>query len=78
MLILLAPHQPIALLFKQLEDGKKFTMWAGVTFTNDQLVMCAKQLILGTGQYGNAYRTWIATPLPKMYQQLKTHFTVEY
>eukprot|EP00957_Ditylum_brightwellii_P082265 6255208-Ditylum_brightwellii.AAC.1 len=40
--------------------------------------MYAEQLILGTGQYGNAYCTWMTTPPPKMYQQLKTHFTAKY
>ena len=40
--------------------------------------MYAEQLILGTGQYNNAYRTWMATPAPKTYQMFKTHFTAEY
>eukprot|EP00957_Ditylum_brightwellii_P064337 4882664-Ditylum_brightwellii.AAC.1 len=40
--------------------------------------MYAKQLILGTGQYNNVYHTWMATPAPKSYQMLKTHFTAEY
>eukprot|EP00957_Ditylum_brightwellii_P026894 2033140-Ditylum_brightwellii.AAC.1 len=74
----IAPHHPIVLLFKQLEDGQKFAASASVPFTNDQLIMYAEQLILGTGQYNNAYRTWMATPTPKTYQMLKTHFTAEY
>eukprot|EP00957_Ditylum_brightwellii_P099229 7557947-Ditylum_brightwellii.AAC.1 len=78
MLTPIAPHHPIVLLFKQLEDGQKFAASASVPFTNDQLIMYAEQLILGTGQYSNTYRTWITTPAPKTYQQLKTLFTQEY
>eukprot|EP00957_Ditylum_brightwellii_P007405 560818-Ditylum_brightwellii.AAC.2 len=74
----IAPHHPMGLLSKQLEDGQKFAASASVPFTNDQLIMYAKQLILGTGQYSNAYRMWMATPTPKTYQMLKTHFTAEY
>eukprot|EP00957_Ditylum_brightwellii_P207565 15353536-Ditylum_brightwellii.AAC.1 len=43
-------HQPIALLFKQIEDGQKFVSAANVPFTNDQLATYAERLILGTGQ----------------------------
>eukprot|EP00957_Ditylum_brightwellii_P195267 14876053-Ditylum_brightwellii.AAC.1 len=65
MLTPIVPHHPIALLFKQLEDGQKFAASTNVPFTNDQLVMYAEQLILGTGQYSNAYCTWMATPQPR-------------
>eukprot|EP00957_Ditylum_brightwellii_P115631 8820030-Ditylum_brightwellii.AAC.1 len=74
----IAPHHPIALLFKQLEDGQKFAASASVPFTNDQLIMYAKQLILGTGQYSNAYCMWMATPVPKIYQMLKMLFMQEH
>eukprot|EP00957_Ditylum_brightwellii_P069114 5246525-Ditylum_brightwellii.AAC.1 len=77
VLTLIAPHHPIAILFKQLEDDQKFAASASVPFTNDQLIMYAKQLILGTEQYSNTYRMWMTTPAPKTYQMLKTHFTQE-
>eukprot|EP00957_Ditylum_brightwellii_P171033 13019844-Ditylum_brightwellii.AAC.1 len=73
MLTPIAPHHPIVLLFKQLEDGQKFAASATVPFTNDQLIMYIEKIILGTGQYNNTYRTWMATPKPKTYQMLKTH-----
>eukprot|EP00957_Ditylum_brightwellii_P075608 5746447-Ditylum_brightwellii.AAC.1 len=78
MLTPIAPHHPIALLFKQLKDGQKFAVSASILFTNDQLIMYAKQFILGTGQYTNTYCTWITTHAPKTYQMLKTHFTAAY
>eukprot|EP00957_Ditylum_brightwellii_P154080 11726327-Ditylum_brightwellii.AAC.2 len=78
MITPIALHHLIALLFKQLEDGQKFAAFASVTFTNNQLIMYAKQLILETGQYSNAYCTWMATAVPKTYQTLKTLFTQEY
>eukprot|EP00957_Ditylum_brightwellii_P038333 2897799-Ditylum_brightwellii.AAC.2 len=78
MLTPIDPHHPIALLFKQLEDGQKFAVSASMPFTNDQLIMYTDQLILGTGQYNNMYRMWMTTPAPKTYQMLKTHFTAEY
>eukprot|EP00957_Ditylum_brightwellii_P190858 14531427-Ditylum_brightwellii.AAC.1 len=74
----IAPHHPISLLFKQVEDGQTFAASTSVPFTNDQLIMYAKQLILGTGQYNNAYRTWMATLAPNTYQMLKAHFTAKY
>eukprot|EP00957_Ditylum_brightwellii_P066733 5063843-Ditylum_brightwellii.AAC.1 len=40
--------------------------------------MFAKQLIIGTSQYSNAYCMWMATPAPKTYQMLKMLFTQEY
>eukprot|EP00957_Ditylum_brightwellii_P118709 9054182-Ditylum_brightwellii.AAC.1 len=78
MLTPIVPHHPIVLLFKHLEDGQKFAASASVPFTNDQLIMYAKQLILETGQCNNVYRTWMATPATKTYQMLKTHFSAEY
>eukprot|EP00957_Ditylum_brightwellii_P049905 3782741-Ditylum_brightwellii.AAC.1 len=38
MLTPIAPHRPIALLFKQLEDGQKFAALASIPFTNYQLI----------------------------------------
>eukprot|EP00957_Ditylum_brightwellii_P067626 5133301-Ditylum_brightwellii.AAC.1 len=78
MLTPIAPHHPIAPLFKQLEDGQKFAASDSAPFTNDQLIMYTEQLILETGQYSNMYRTWMATPVPKTYQMVKTHFTAKY
>eukprot|EP00957_Ditylum_brightwellii_P208215 15356325-Ditylum_brightwellii.AAC.1 len=78
MLTPIAPHHPITLLFKQLEDGQKFAVSSSILFTNDQLIMYTEQLILGMGQYSNVYRTWMATPAPKTYQMLKTHSMQEY
>eukprot|EP00957_Ditylum_brightwellii_P020872 1574415-Ditylum_brightwellii.AAC.1 len=77
MLTPIALHHPIALLFKQLEDGQKFAISVSVLFANDQLIMYAEQLFLGMGQYNNAYPMWMATPVPKTYQMLKTLFTQE-
>ena len=35
MLTPIAPHHPITLLFKQLEDDQKFAVSASILFTND-------------------------------------------
>eukprot|EP00957_Ditylum_brightwellii_P006656 505842-Ditylum_brightwellii.AAC.1 len=43
-------HQPIALLFKQFEDGQRFASAANIPFTNDQLVTYAERLMFDTGQ----------------------------
>eukprot|EP00957_Ditylum_brightwellii_P156319 11898039-Ditylum_brightwellii.AAC.1 len=53
----IAPHHPIALLFKQLEDGQKFAVSTSVPFTNDQLIIYAEQLILGTGPVSYTHLT---------------------
>eukprot|EP00957_Ditylum_brightwellii_P173242 13188251-Ditylum_brightwellii.AAC.1 len=79
MLHPITAHQPIVLLFKQIKDGQKFASAANVPFTNDQLVTYAERLILGTGQYSNAYRSWLALPAVNgTYQNLKVHFTTKY
>eukprot|EP00957_Ditylum_brightwellii_P087772 6683705-Ditylum_brightwellii.AAC.1 len=79
MLHLVIAHKPIALLFKQIEDGQMFANAANVPFTNDQLVTYAECLILGTGQDSNVYRSWLVLPVTsRMYQNLKVHFTAKY
>ena len=66
------PHQPITFLFKQIEDAQNFATAENIPFRKTQLIKVAKTLILGTGQYNQAYRVWIALPeAQKMFLNLK-------
>jgi hypothetical protein len=68
------PHQPIAILFRQIEDCQKF-----VAITPAQVIKAAETLILQTGKYTSAYREWISLDAAaKTYQNFKTRMTQEY
>jgi hypothetical protein len=72
-------NQPIAILFKQIEDCQKFAAAGQVAITPAQVLKAAKTLILQTGKYTSAYREWIAlAPNAKTYQNFKVQMTAEY
>jgi hypothetical protein len=73
------PNQPIAMLFKQIEDCQKFAAAGNVAITPAQVLKAAETLILQTGKYTSAYREWISlAPADKTYQNFKTRLTREY
>jgi len=73
------PNQPIAILFKQIEDAQRFAVAANVPFTPAQLVSCGETLIMSTGKYDLAYRDWISLPAAnKTWHNFKVTFTNEY
>jgi hypothetical protein len=73
------PNQPIALLFRQIEDCQKFAAAGNVAITPAQVLKAAETLILQTGKYTSAYREWISLdPAHKTYQNFKTRMTREY
>jgi hypothetical protein len=73
------PHQPIAILFRQIEDCQKFAAAGNVAITPAQVLKAAETLILQTGKYTSAYREWISLdPAAKTYQNFKTRMTREY
>jgi hypothetical protein len=73
------PQQPMAILFKQIEDCQKFAAAGQVAITPQQVLKAAETLILQTGKYVSAYREWIALdPVHKTYQNFKLRMTQEY
>jgi hypothetical protein len=73
------PNQPIAILFRQIEDCQKFAAAGNVAITPAQVLKAAETLILQTGKYTSAYREWIGLdPAAKTYQNFKTRMTREY
>ena len=56
------PHLPIALIFRQIEDSKRFATAGGAPFNPAQLVKAAETLVLPTGRYQQAYREWLNKP----------------
>jgi hypothetical protein len=72
-------NQPIAILFKQIEDCQKFAAAGQVAITPAQVLKAAETLILQTGKYTSAYREWIALdPNAKTYHNFKVRMTAEY
>ena len=53
---LVAPHLPVAIIFKQIEDCQRFATAAGAPFTPAQILKAAETLILSTGRYSISYR----------------------
>jgi hypothetical protein len=73
------PNQPIAMLFRQIENCQKFAAAGNVAITPAQVLKAAETLILQTGKYTSAYREWISLdPAAKTYQNFKTRMTREY
>lgn len=73
------PNQPIAVLFKQIEDCQKFAAAGQVAITPAQVLKAAESLILQTGRYSSAYREWTALPVTeKTYHNFKTRMNKEY
>jgi hypothetical protein len=73
------PNQPIAILFKQIEDCQKFAAARQVAITPAQVLKAAETLILQTGKYTSAYREWIGlAEATKTYQNFKVRMTAEY
>jgi hypothetical protein len=73
------PNQPIAILFRQIEDCQKFAAAGNVAITPAQVLKAAETLILQTGKYTSAYREWIGLDeVAKTYQNFKTRMTREY
>jgi hypothetical protein len=73
------PHQPMAILFKQIEDCQKFAAAGQVAITPQQVLKAAETLILQTGKYVSAYREWIALdPAHKTYHNFKIRMNQEY
>lgn len=73
------PTQPIAVLFKQIEDCQKFAAACQVAITPAQVLKAAETLILQTGRYSSAYREWMAlNETEKTYHNFKTRMTKEY
>jgi hypothetical protein len=73
------PHQPMAILFKQIEDCQKFAAAGQVAITPQQVLKAAETLILQTGKYVSAYREWIALdPVHRTYHNFKTRMNQEY
>jgi hypothetical protein len=73
------PHQPMAILFKQIEDCQKFAAAGQVAITPQQVLKAAETLILQTGKYVSAYREWIALdPVHKTYHNFKLRMNQEY
>ena len=56
------PTAPIAMIFKQADEGQKFAAAAGCPFTPAQIVQCALNLILQTGRYTDTYKEWLRKP----------------
>lgn len=74
-----APHLPIAIIFKQIEDCNKFATAANAPLTPAQILKAAETLILQTGKYNIPYREWINLPeAQKTYANFKTRFSREY
>jgi hypothetical protein len=72
-------NQPIAILFKQIEDCQKFAAAGQVAITPAQVLLAAETLILQTGKYTLVYREWIALdPNAKTYNNFKVRMTAEY
>jgi hypothetical protein len=72
-------NQPIAILFRQIEDCQKFAAAGQVTITPAQVLKATETLILQTGKYTSAYREWISLPPhKKTYQNFKVRMTAEY
>jgi hypothetical protein len=73
------PNQPIAHLFKQLENCQKFAAAGQTPITPQQVIKAAETLILQTGKYTVAYREWLGLPtVEKTYLNFKTRMTAEY
>jgi hypothetical protein len=73
------PNQPIAHLFKQIEDCQKFATAGQTAITPAQIVKAAETLILQTGKYTTAYREWLSlAEADKTYLNFKTRMTAEY
>ena len=73
------PTAPIAMIFKQVDEGQKFAAAAGCPFTPAQIVQCALNLILQTGRYTDTYKEWLRKPAHQQtYLELKRVFTEAY
>jgi hypothetical protein len=73
------PNQPMAILFKQIEDCQKFAAAGQVAITPQQVLKAAETLILQTGKYVSAYRKWISLdPVHKTYHNFKLRMNQEY
>jgi hypothetical protein len=73
------PNQPIAHLFKQIENCQKFAAAGQTAITPAQIIRAAETLILQTGKYQTAYREWLSLPTAdKTYLNFKTRMTAEY
>ena len=57
-----APHLPVAIIFKQIEDCQRFATAAGAPFTPAQILKAAETLMLSIGRYAIFYREWISLP----------------
>ena len=72
----IAPHLPVAIIFKQIEDCNKFATAGGAPFTPAQILKAVETLILQTGRYNISYREWLALPQPnRTYNNFKQMFT---
>jgi hypothetical protein len=73
------PNQPIAHLFKQIEDCQKFAAAGLVAITPAQVIKAAETLILQTGKYTTAYQEWLClADTDRTYQNFKIRMTAEY
>lgn len=74
-----APHLPVAIIFRQIEDCQRFATAAGAPFTPAQILKAAEMFILSTGRYIISYREWIGLPdAAKTYNNFKIRFAREY
>ena len=72
-------NQPIAILFKQIEDCQKFATAGGAPLTPQQIIHAAEVLILQTNKYTQAYREWKNLDATKQtYLVFKTQFNKEF
>ena len=74
-----AANLPIAIMFKQIENCQRFAVAGNAAFTPAQLLQAADTLILATGRYKDAYRTWLARPAHKKnFNNFRDQFVEEY
>jgi hypothetical protein len=72
-------QQPMAIVFKQIEDCQKFAAAGQAAITPQKVLKAAKTLILQTGKYVSTYREWIALdPANKTYHNFKLRMMQEY
>ena len=62
---LLEANLPIAIMFKEIIDFQRFAAARNALYTPVQLLWAATMLILATGQYKDAYHTWLVQPAHK-------------
>lgn len=72
----IAPHLPVPIIFKQIEDCNRFQTAGGVPFTPAQILKAAEALILSAERCDISCHEWISlTEAQKTYDNFKTIFS---